>query len=135
MSRKGIVLFEGLALMLVVLSVTAIFLPMWDDVLNPEKKEPKTIVIRAQVKEAGGFEPSVIKVKKGEKVRIVVEGMDVTHGFTIKSLGVDLGEIKPGEKKAFEFVADKEGVYVFKCTIMCSPMHNFMKGVIIVEGE
>ena len=129
-------LWEIVALFILIGSITVpVVLPYLDDRLMPEKAEGNTIVIRAYIKEAGGFQPDVIRVKKGEKVRIVVEGMDVVHGFAIKGLGIDLGAIEAGEKKVVEFVADKEGVYVFKCTIMCSPQHNFMKGIIIVEGE
>jgi len=129
-------LWEIVALFILIGSITVpVVLPYLDDRLMPEKAEENTIVIRAYIKEAGGFQPDVIKVKKGEKVRIVVESMDVVHGFAIKGLGIDLGAIEVGEKKVVEFVADKEGVYVFKCTIMCSPQHNFMKGIIIVEGE
>ena len=129
-------LWEIVALFILIGSITVpVVLPYLDDRLMPEKAEENTIVIRAYIKEAGGFQPDVIRVKKGEKVRIVVEGMDVVHGFAIKGLGIDLGAIEVGEKKVVEFVADKEGVYVFKCTIMCSPQHNFMKGIIIVEGE
>jgi cytochrome c oxidase subunit 2 len=133
-------LWEIVALFILIGSIAVpVAIPYLDDKLMLEKADEKagknTIVIRAYIKEAGGFQPSVIKVKKGEKVRIVVEGMDVVHGFAIKGLGIDLGAIDVGEKKVVEFVADKEGVYVFKCTIMCSPQHNFMKGIIIVEGE
>jgi len=129
-------LWEIVALFILIGSIAVpVALPYLDNVLMPEKGEENTILIRAYIKEAGGFQPSVIKVKKGEKVRLVVEGMDVVHGFAIKGLGIDLGAIDVGEKKVVEFVAEKEGVYVFKCTIMCSPQHNFMKGIIIVEGE
>jgi|Deesub1362B_J571_1020462.scaffolds.fasta_scaffold00022_21 cytochrome c oxidase subunit 2 len=129
-------LWEIVALFVVIGAIALpVTLPYLDNTFMPEKGEANTIVIRAYIKEAGGFQPEVIKVKKGEKVRIVVEGMDVVHGFAIKGLGIDLGAIEVGEKKVVEFVAEKEGVYVFKCTVMCSPQHNFMKGIIIVEGE
>jgi heme/copper-type cytochrome/quinol oxidase subunit 2 len=127
-------LFEFIALVLVIMSIAMIALPLFTDVLKAEEKQ-KTIIIRAYVKEAGGFQPEVIHVKKGDRVKLIVEGMDVTHGFAIEGLGIDLGSIEVGKKKTIEFVADKEGVYVFKCTLMCSPMHNFMKGKIIVEEE
>ncbi len=129
------VLWETVALILTISVAGAVALPLLDDYLMQEKKEPNVILIRSYIQEAGGFQPDVIKVKKGEKVRIVVESMDVTHGFAIKGLGIDLGVIEPGEKKIIEFVPEKEGVYVFKCTVMCSPMHNFMKGTIVVVGE
>ncbi len=132
--RRGI-FWEIVALILTIGVIGVVAFPLLDNYLVPEKNERDTVFIRAYVKEAGGFQPDVIRVKKGEKVKIVVESMDVTHGFAVKGLGIDLGMIEPGEKKVIEFVADKEGVYVFRCTVMCSPMHNFMKGTIVVIGE
>jgi heme/copper-type cytochrome/quinol oxidase subunit 2 len=121
----------ALFIMLVAIAIPIALLYL-DDVFMPEKNT-NTIVIRAYMPEAGGFQPDIIRVKKGERVRLVVESMDVTHGFRAGWLGIDLGIIDAGEKKTVEFVADREGIYIFRCTIVCSPYHFFMRGIIIVE--
>ena len=91
-----------------------------------------SVVIRAYIVEAGGFKPNLIVVERGQKVRLVVESMDVVHGFAIPSLGINTGPIDVGKKKIIEFVVKKRGVYVFGCSVRCSPYHFFMRGAIIV---
>jgi cytochrome c oxidase subunit 2 len=127
-------MWEIVALFITLFAITIpMALPYLDDAFMPEKKDPNTIVIRAYVIEAGGFQPNIIRVNKGEKVRLVVESMDVVHGFRIGGLGIDLGIIDAGKMRVVEFIAEREGIYVFRCTVRCSPFHFFMRGVIIVE--
>jgi len=132
--NRGI-FWEIVALVLTIAVIGTVSLPLLDNYVMPEKREPNTILIRAYIQESGGFDPGVIRVKKGETVKLVVEGMDVVHGFKSEALGIDLGPIEPGEKKVVEFTPKEEGVYMFECTVVCSPIHHYMRGIIIVEGE
>lgn len=132
MRSKHPIFWETVTLVTLIAALAFISLPMLDAVLMP--KEPREIVVRLNIHEAGGFDPDVIRVKKGETVRLVLIGMDVTHGFAIESLDIDAGEIHPGKETVVEFTAEKEGVYMFKCMIVCSPYHHFMRGKLIVEG-
>lgn len=93
----------------------------------------QTVVVRAYVVEAGGFKPNLIVVNQGEKVRIVIESMDVIHGIAIPALGINTGPVDVGEKRVIEFVAEKKGVYVFFCSVRCSPFHFLMRGIIVVK--
>jgi len=125
------IFWETMALGALIIALSFISLPMLDAVVAPKK--PQEIVVRLSMKESGGFDPDVIRVKKGEPVKLILIGMDVSHGFTIESLGVDAGVIHPGKEVVLEFTPEKTGVYVFKCTVNCSPYHHFMRGRLIVE--
>jgi cytochrome c oxidase subunit 2 len=133
MLRKGSILLESLALLLVLVALASISLPFLDRFFM--KNEPNEIVIRLSIEESGGFNPSVIRVKKGQTVKLVLISMDVSHGFAIEPLGIDAGIVKPGKKVVLEFTPKQEGVYTFKCTVQCSPLHHYMRGMLIVEGD
>lgn len=129
--RRGWLFWEILALVLVAGTVTAsILMPLYDGFLL--KRTPDEIVIRLLNKESGGFNPSVITVKSGKLVRLLLIGMDVTHSLVIPELGVNSGPVHPGEKKAVEFTPTKPGVFNFYCTYACSPLHTFMGGDVVV---
>ncbi|MBG9791588.1 cytochrome c oxidase subunit II [Paenibacillus dendritiformis] len=74
------------------------------------------------------FDQTEIRVKKGQTVKLTFENEQGIHGVEIPDLNVKLDQ--PGTT---EFVADKEGTYEFKCSIMCGSGHNDMVGKIIVE--
>lgn len=69
--------------------------------------------------EAGSFyyKPNVITVKKGEKVRIVMNSVSMMHDFNIDELGVKLPIVKNGETGTVEFVADKVGTFEYYCSV------------------
>lgn len=92
------------------------------------------IEIRAQAPEKGNFEPRLIRVAAGERIRLRVRNIDtVSHGFAIPKLNVGVAEIKPGEVAVLEFTAP-EGAseYEFTCTVWCSNDHMRMKGQLVV---
>ncbi len=132
--------WEILALMLTVATLGAVLsipvvLPLLDNYFVPEKSEPSTVLIRAYVGQHGGFEPKIVRLKVGEKVRIVVEAMDLAQGFAIDEFGIDTGLILPeGGKKVVEFVPNKTGIFQFRNSIPAGPMTPFQVGYIIVEG-
>jgi len=83
------------------------------------------------------FEPTTIIVNQGEKIRIIVEAMDVPHGFEIEGLNIpdyDIDTIiRKGTPLVLEFDADKKGVWGFICSIYCGFGHSTMKGVFVVR--
>ncbi|MDO8497360.1 MAG: cupredoxin domain-containing protein [bacterium] len=91
--------------------------------------EVKTINI-----DAGSFyyDPKVIKVKKGEKVKIVMTSKDMMHDFNIDELGVKLPITKAGETSEVEFTADTIGTFEYYCSIG-QHRKNGQVGTIIVE--
>lgn len=72
------------------------------------------------------YAPNVVKVKKGERVKIIMESKDTAHGIAIPDFGVS-------GLDSVEFIADKEGVFVFKCPTYCGEGHREMSGTLIVE--
>lgn len=84
--------------------------------------------------EAGSFyyKPNEIKVKKGEKVRIVMSAKDMMHDFNIDELKVKLPITKSGETGTVEFTADKVGSFEFYCSVG-QHRKNGQVGKLIVE--
>jgi cytochrome c oxidase subunit 2 len=78
------------------------------------------------------FDPNVITVKKGEKVRLLVTSTDRDHGIKIE--GYDINQVvKKGQTATIEFTADKAGTFEFKCSVYCGMGHRKMKGKLVVE--
>lgn len=78
------------------------------------------------------FNPSEIHVKQGERVRLIIRPLDRTHGIEIKEFGVKR-VIEEGGQTTVEFVADKAGIFQFKCAKWCGFGHGRMRGTLIVE--
>jgi plastocyanin len=78
------------------------------------------------------YSPSVIKVQQGDRVRLVVEGVDLEHGLYIDGYDIDV-KVQHAEQKTLEFVADKPGAFKIRCSVVCGPMHPFMTGKLVVE--
>ena len=78
------------------------------------------------------FSPAEIRVKQGEKVRLLITATDRDHGFEIKPLGIKM-DLKKGQETAVEFEATKSGEMEFHCANFCGMGHGKMKGKLIVE--
>ncbi|MEY4745343.1 MAG: hypothetical protein RL272_1288 [Candidatus Parcubacteria bacterium] len=78
------------------------------------------------------FSPPEIRVKTGEKVRLIVTSEDVTHGLSIPTFNVNM-TIQPGTPSTAEFVADRQGTFPFFCNTFCGSGHGDMRGTLIVE--
>jgi cytochrome c oxidase subunit II len=78
------------------------------------------------------FQPSAIKVNKGDKVKINIESVDVLHGFAISDFNVN-SNLYPGQTTTVKFIANKTGTFSFFCSVSCGSGHFGMKGVLIVE--
>ena len=128
---KHPIFWEIIALGTLILGLSFLGVPMLDAVLKPSP--PHGIVIRLNIVESSGFDPSVITVKRGEPVKIILHGMDVSHSLVVPDLGIDSGPVEPGNEKVVEFTPDKAGTFVFYCGTLCSVKHHFMRGTIVVE--
>ena len=80
------------------------------------------------------YDPSVITVNQGDKVRLELTSLDVTHGFAIGEYGIDK-RIEPGQTTIAEFTADKSGAFDYKCSVFCGMGHFGMKGTFIVKSK
>ena len=80
------------------------------------------------------FEPGVIEVNKGDRVRLIVKSLDVPHGIGIPEYGIN-ERLDPGKSVTIEFIADKQGTFTTYCTVFCGSGHSNMKGKIIVKEK
>lgn len=77
------------------------------------------------------FDPSVITVNQGDKVRLEITSKDVTHGFALKEYGISR-KLRPGQTELIAFVAKTPGTFQFHCNVFCGVGHLGMKGKLIV---
>jgi len=104
--------------------------------LRPALASVRTIDIVAAAPEAGGFQPDTIRVAVGEKVRLRFSAPDVAHSIAIgPGLGIDLGNVDPGQVKEMEVTFPHVGRYTFYCNTWCSPNHWRMRGTIEVFDD
>ena len=84
--------------------------------------------------EAGSFyyKPNEIRVKKGDKVKVVINSVDMMHDFNIDELNVKLPVTKSGETNTVEFTLDTAGVFEFYCSVG-QHRANGQVGTLIVE--
>jgi cytochrome c oxidase subunit II len=78
------------------------------------------------------FIPDVIRVKKGEKVKLNLTSGDVLHGFDLDDFKISV-QIPPGKTTTAEFTPDKTGTFIFDCSVYCGVGHGNMKGKLIVS--
>ncbi|RPI78389.1 MAG: hypothetical protein EHM41_25065, partial [Chloroflexi bacterium] len=73
------------------------------------------------------YQPSVLRVNPGDRVTIQLTATDVVHGLAVDGYDVKMTS-DPGQTTELSFVADKPGVFRFRCTVTCGSMHPFMIG-------
>jgi cytochrome c oxidase subunit 2 len=78
------------------------------------------------------FTPGTIRVKKGERVRLLITALDRAHGFKIEAFKLEQ-KLPKGEEVTIEFTADQSGTFPFQCSEVCGLGHKKMKGELIVE--
>ena len=88
------------------------------------------------------YEPAIIKVNPydyikvtpGDRVRFILTSKDLTHGFAINELGINLS-LSPGAAVIYEVVIPQDmadGTYTMYCRIFCGIGHPYLKGKLIV---
>ena len=144
MKSAFIVLFLGLLVL-----VTACSAAQQNGSIPTAEKEPviapsvqedgeATPPIQEEVKEFAleandfAFTPDTITVNKGDRVRLTVTSVDVDHGLAIPEYDINV-QINQGQTKSVDFVADKAGTFMFKCSVFCGAGHREMKGTLIVQ--
>lgn len=78
------------------------------------------------------FNPSTIRVKTGEHVKLVITALDKEHGFKLEALHIN-EKLPKREPVTVEFTAPQPGTYPFECSHFCGLGHGKMKGELIVE--
>ena len=78
------------------------------------------------------FDPSTVRVKSGDHVKLGITALDKEHGFKIEPLHINQ-KLPKGEPVTIEFTAPQPGTYPFECSHFCGFGHGKMKGELIVE--
>ena len=78
------------------------------------------------------FSPSSLRVRKGERVKLVMAAADHDHGFKLDDFDINQKILK-GTTVVVEFTADKAGTFQFRCSNVCGIGHRGMKGTLVVE--
>lgn len=98
------------------------------------EQDPEEVLEIQMTAKQWSFDPSEIRLKKGQKVRLHITSEDVRH-----SLYAVVGEqeiyalLEPGQQETIEFTAMKSGEFMFVCMVQCGRGHSDMVGKIIVE--
>ncbi len=93
-----------------------------------------------------GFDPPVIRVSRGDELRLRFASLDVVHGFYLEGYDIDVA-IEPLRNEVqmrralgpLETVSEvvltaaRAGKFRFRCSKTCGSMHPFMAGELIVE--
>ena len=79
------------------------------------------------------FSPGSLRVKKGERVRLIMAAVDHDHGFKLDDFEINQ-KVRKGTTAIVEFTADKSGTFQFRCSNVCGLGHRGMKGTLVVEG-
>jgi len=94
------------------------------------------------------YDPPVLWVNRGDRIRLQLVAQDVTHGFYLEGYNVD-AKMRPEngtfwvrqpaqgesykEVEEISFVANRSGKFRYRCSITCGYMHPFMQGELIVR--
>jgi heme/copper-type cytochrome/quinol oxidase subunit 2 len=73
------------------------------------------------------FSPSQIYMNPGDRVTVDLVSTDVVHGFSLDGYNFEL-QAEPGQTATGTFVANKAGVFRFRCSVPCGNLHPFMIG-------
>ncbi|HLE15217.1 MAG TPA: hypothetical protein VI776_10750 [Anaerolineales bacterium] len=79
--------------------------------------------------EAGNFAytPANLMVNPGDRVTIELVSTDVVHGMYIDGYDLDV-QADPGQPQRLTFIADRAGMFRFRCSVTCGALHPFMIG-------
>lgn len=95
-----------------------------------------------------GYDPPVIRVNRGDTLRLRLLATDVTHGFYLEGYDIEatMHPLEPGiwlrhpsrpaEAELVEevvFTATREGKFRYRCSQTCGYMHPFMLGELVVQ--
>lgn len=112
--------------------------PITNETPAPGSEVDEKVVTEQGVKEFTvegknfAFVPNQIKVKKGDKVKIIFKNTEGFHDFKVDEYGVATKQFKSPGTEAIEFTADKAGSFEYYCSVG-SHRQMGMKGALVVE--
>ena len=86
--------------------------------------EPASVEIKLDAKRYF-YSPNSITVKNGQRVKITINNIDTSHG-------IDVPDFRVSGKDSVEFVANKTGLFIFRCIVNCGEGHMEMVGTLTV---
>ncbi|MCH8121212.1 MAG: hypothetical protein IIC00_16000 [Planctomycetes bacterium] len=143
-------MIKRLSIMILLVAIIAISVIAGLAVASLGVGDPKQVDLTITARKYA-FEPSVIKVNRGDRISINLITKDVTHGFYMEGYDID-AKVQPGDSPEYsklllrhpskkddfqevdriEFIADKTGKFRYRCSVTCGYMHPFMLGEMIV---
>lgn len=90
------------------------------------------------------FEPAVIRVRRGDTLRLRFAATDVVHGFYLEGHDLDVTipplsrqvQVRRGgvtdTREEVVLVATRNGKFRYRCSKTCGAMHPFMMGELVV---
>ena len=81
------------------------------------------------------FDYCSITVYEGQTVTIMLESLDIPHGFAIDGYP-EIGSIhiSPNAQSVIKFMADKTGTFTYYCTVFCGEGHPLHTGQFVVQS-
>jgi heme/copper-type cytochrome/quinol oxidase subunit 2 len=73
------------------------------------------------------FAPAEVNINPGDRVTIELVSTDVVHGLSLDDYNFSI-TADPGQSATGTFVANKIGVFRFRCSVPCGNLHPFMIG-------
>jgi cytochrome c oxidase subunit II len=80
------------------------------------------------------LQPTELRVRKGERVTLVLTTPDFVHGFSVPELATRV-DLIPGRAVEITLPTDRAGRFVFLCDNFCGDGHDRMSGVLVVSEE
>lgn len=77
------------------------------------------------------YAPGTVAVNTGDRVTLELVAADVVHGLHLDGYNLTL-TAEPGQTARLTFVADQPGMFRFRCSTTCGPLHPFMIGQLTV---
>jgi heme/copper-type cytochrome/quinol oxidase subunit 2 len=93
-------------------------------ILASAEPQPQLINVLAQ---RFSYTPNRISVRKGQRITLRLESLDVLHGLYLDGYGIDI-KARPGQVGQATFTADRPGRFSFRCSETCGEFHPYMVG-------
>jgi cytochrome c oxidase subunit 2 len=124
MTGRRVAVLLGVGLLAVVITT----MPWPGSIAAPRDRE---IVVRAR---QYAYEPGVVRVSQGDRVTLILEAEDMTHGLYVDGYRAEAVAV-PGQPARVAFTADRPGKFRLRCSKVCGTLHPFMIADFVVEPE
>lgn len=101
------------------MTVSPTIAPTNMETISPSPSKDSAQEIKEIKIEAGSFyyKPNMITVRRGERIKIVMNAVSLMHDFNIDELNVKMPIVQNGETGSVEFIAGKVGTFEYYCSV------------------